>query len=639
MRVSEAPARRRFGFPALFAAAGAALAAALVLVRTGGHGVGLHWDSAVFVSVAENLLAGRGFVDWRGEPLTLVPPLYPLLLAAGGLAGFDPRQAAGPLNAAVLGLTVLAAGAWMRRRLRSRLLAAWGCLAAALSLPLAWAASQALTDAAFALFAVLSLVCADRFLDGGRRSSLALAAGFAALSCLTLYNGVAAVAAIALALLLQRGAAPWEKERRAAAFAIASLLPLGLWMAWSAPGLGPRLAARIRPVDYTLPEILGKIAEILGEWALVEDKLGVPVAAGVALLALLAAAGGAAARARLRPNGPADGRFPHVFAVFVPAFAALYVLAMMGGATWHGVQERHLAPLFLPLLFMAVFAADRTLARAQGSWPAAAAAAGLALWIACAAFANLRETARAHAEGTGYYNLPRWTGSETLRRLRENPVETDVYSNASALLFLHVGGSSAWLELPTSRPIGRILGGRDRVARDAPRLWFAHAGREGRVVWLDGMARGSLYDYGPADLAALPGVAVSGAFADGAVLSLRKAQPGPGGALGEPILRSVFDIYLDGDRVTWFKAPCAPEDVAQHFFLHLFPVDAADLSAEALAGEYDFRDFAFREHGDTLYEKCSMAAALPPYALRRIRVGQYGPDRSWAWVELYDFPM
>lgn len=635
MRLSAASAGRRRGVPAAFAAACAALAAALVLVRTGGHGAGLHWDSAVFVSVAENLLAGRGFVDWRGEPLTLWPPLYPLLLAAAGLAGLDPRQAAGPLNAAVLGLAILAAGAWLRRRLRSRLLAAWGCLAAALSLPLAWAASQALTDAAFVLLAVLSLACADRFLDGGRRSSLALAAGFAALACLTHYNGVAAVAAIALALLLQRGAAPWEKERRAAAFAIAALLPLGLWMARNAlvPG---RLTGHVRPVDYTLPEILGKVAEILGEWALVEDRSGIPVATGVALFALLAAAGGAAFRARLRPGGPADGRFPHAFAVFVPVFAVLYVLAAMGGATWHGVQERHLAPLFLPLLFIAVFAADRALGRAQGGWPAAAAAAGLALWIACAAFANLRETARAHAEGTGYYNLPRWTGSETLRHLRENPVETDVYSNAPALLFLHIGGPAAYPELPMSRPVGRMLDGRDRAARDTPRMWFAHAGQEGRVVWLDGMA--AHYDYGPADLAALPGVAAVRAFADGALLSLRKESPGPAGVFGEPILRSVFDVYLDGARVTWFKDPCAPEDVARPFFLHLLPIDAADLSADGRWRGYNLRDLAFRDHGDALYGKCSMTVALPAYALRRIRVGQYASDRSWAWRGRYILP-
>ena len=635
MRLSGASAGRRRGVPAAFAAACAVLAAALVLVRTGGHGAGLHWDSAVFVSVAENLAAGRGFVDWRGEPLTLWPPLYPLLLAAAGLAGLDPRQAAGPLNAAVLGLAVLAAGAWMRRRLRSRLLAAWGCLAAALSLPLAWAASQALTDAAFVLLAVLSLACADRFLDGGRRSSLALAAGFAALACLTRYNGVAAVAAIALALLLQRGAAPWEKERRAAAFAIAALLPLGLWMAWRAPA-ADLAAGRAYPVNHTLPEILGRIVEILGKWALVEGRSGVPVAAGVALLALLAAAGGAAARARLRPGGPADGRFPHAFAVFVPVFAALYVLALTMGATWRGVQEWRLAPVFLPLLFIAVFAADRTLGRAQGGWPAIAAAAGLALWIACAAFANLRETARAHAEGTGYYNLPRWTGSETLRHLRENPVETDVYSHAPALLSLHVGGPSAYPALPAGRPVGRILGGTDRAPRDAPLLWFAHAGQEGRVVWLDGMA--AHYDYGAADLAALPGVSVSGIFADGAVLSLRKESPGPGGAFGEPILRSVFDVYLDGDRLTWFKDPCAPEDVARPFFLHLFPVDAADLSADGRWRGYNLRDLAFRDHGDALYGKCSMTVALPAYALRRIRVGQYASDRSWAWRGRYILP-
>lgn len=635
MRVSGAPARRRRGFPDPFAAGCAVLAAVIVLVRTGGQGVGLHRDSAVFVSVAENLLAGSGFVDWRGAPMTLWPPLYPLLLAAGGLAGLDPRQAAGPLNAAVLGLTVLAAGAWMRRRLRSRLLAAWGCLAAALSLPLAWAASQALTDAAFALFAVLALACADRFLDGGKRSSLVLAAGFAALACLTRYGGVAAVAAISLALMLQRGAAPWEKERRAAAFAVAALLPLGLWMARNVLVAG-RPTGHVRPVDYTLPGVLGKIAEILGEWALVEDRSGIAVAAGASLLALLAAAIGAAARARPRSPGPADGRFPHVFAVFVPAFAALYVLALMGGATWHGVQERHLAPLFLPLLFIAVFAADRTLGRAQGGWPAAAAAAGLALWIACAAFANLRETARAHAEGTGNYNLPRWTGSETLRYVRENPVETDVYSNASALLYLHAVGPSAYPELPMCRPVGRIVGGGGRTARDTPRVWFAHAGREGRVVWLDGMA--FRYGYGAADLAALPGVSVSRVFADGAVLSLRKESPGPGGAFGEPILRSVFDVYFDGDRLTWFKDPCAPEDVARNFFLHLFPVDAADLSAKTRSRGYNRRDLAFRKHGDTLYGKCSMTVALPSYALRRIRVGQYDSDRSWAWRGRYILP-
>ena len=33
-----------------------------------------------------------------------------------------------------------------------------------------------------------------------------------------------------------------------------------------------------------------------------------------------------------------------------------------------------------------------------------------------------------------------------------------------------------------------------------------------------------------------------------------------------------------------------------------------------------------------------MIVALPPYALYRIRTGQYASDRSWAWRKRYDFP-
>ena len=107
---------------------------------------------------------------------------------------------------------------------------------------------------------------------------------------------------------------------------------------------------------------------------------------------------------------------------------------------------------------------------------------------------------------------------------------------------------------------------------------------------------------------------------------------------GEPILRSVFDVYLDGDRLTWFKDPCAPEDVARTFFLHLFPVDAADQATASRSRGYNRRDLAFRDHGDTLYGKCSMTVALPAYALYRIRAGQYASDRSWAWRGRYNFP-
>ena len=45
------------------------------------------------------------------------PPLYPAMLAGGGLFGLDPYAFAESLNAVVFGLTVLIAGWWLRRQL------------------------------------------------------------------------------------------------------------------------------------------------------------------------------------------------------------------------------------------------------------------------------------------------------------------------------------------------------------------------------------------------------------------------------------------------------------------------------------------------------------------------------------------
>ena len=138
----------------LFVVAAAVLGAALALARTLTYGAGLGGDSASYIYAANNLLHGIrfeavtviGIADPR--PFTLWPPLYPAALAAASLGGaLDPFDAAGPLSAAAFGATILAGGLWMRRRLQSRFLAVWGCLALALSLPLGWTAHLAAPEA------------------------------------------------------------------------------------------------------------------------------------------------------------------------------------------------------------------------------------------------------------------------------------------------------------------------------------------------------------------------------------------------------------------------------------------------------------------------------------------------------------
>lgn len=195
----------------------AALGAGLVLAREVTWGVALHWDSVSYVATARNLLAGNGFHTFAGSAHVSWPPLYPLLLAVASLEVFDPLAVAGPVNAALFGLTIFVVGQYLRRRLEARFLAVWAALAIALAAPLAELAAWALTGPLFILLATLALIRTDDYLTGNKTSSLAWAAVWAALAWQTRYLGVAVVAAVALLLCRQRGARPvsrWPRARR-----------------------------------------------------------------------------------------------------------------------------------------------------------------------------------------------------------------------------------------------------------------------------------------------------------------------------------------------------------------------------------------------------------------------------------------
>ena len=56
----------------------------LVFLATSKYGAGVAGDSIHYLSVAANLLQGKGFVDYTEAPLIWFPPLMPVLMA--GLA-------------------------------------------------------------------------------------------------------------------------------------------------------------------------------------------------------------------------------------------------------------------------------------------------------------------------------------------------------------------------------------------------------------------------------------------------------------------------------------------------------------------------------------------------------------------------
>ena len=103
------------------------------------------------------------------------------------------------------------------------------------------------------------------------------------------------------------------------------------------------------------------------------------------------------------------------------------------------------------------------------------------------------------------------------------------------------------------------------------------------------------------------------------------------GDYGQPVAQSDFDVYLRGNGLAYLKEPCAAGDTDARFFLHIFPVDPADLPADIRELGFANLDFQFADHGALIGDKCVAERELPGYAIDRIRTGQFvsGEGRVW----------
>ncbi len=488
--------------------AAAALGAVLVLARHVPYGVGLDWDSGSYLAAARYLLAGAGFRDYAGAIYVSSPPLYPLLLAALSFDVLDPLSVAGPVNAALFGLTVFVVGQYLRRRLESRFLVVWATLAVALAWPLAGQAAIALAGSAFILLVTLTLINTDAYLADGRTSSLVWAGVCAALAWQTRYAGVALLAAvIIMLLLLQRGAQPVQRVLRAAGFALLAAAPMAWWLVRnrlaSGTFTGPRGGAGI-----SLPALVRGAGEALGAWAASFDLPLVewPAVAWLGLLPAAAAVGGVLIRRQWRR--PSDWLPCCVFGGFALIYLAVLVITLPPAFSTRAV--RFLAPLYVPLVVTAACALDRSLGRGAPRAAAGVVTAALCLWTAGQIEPNAREIRRANAEGAYGYASPFWAPSETLQWIRGNQMEGRILSNEAMVVSIHNYASA----IPGE--VNRHLPGAEEDMVALLQGWHAE-GHRYYVVWFaDDWFKRHL-DYGIAALRAAPDLELVAELADGAV--------------------------------------------------------------------------------------------------------------------------
>ncbi len=128
----------------------------------------------------------------------------------------------------------------------------------------------------------------------------------------------------------------------------------------------------------------------------------------------------------------------------------------------------------------------------------------------------------------------------------------------------------------------------------------------------------------------------------------------------DPVIRSVYDVYLRDGRLTFLKDGCDHDDIRRRFLLHLIPVKVDDLPEHRRQHGFDNLDFDFSSHRHFYTHsgfnfsthgfythsvrfdgKCLAQVILPNYDIAKIAVGQYfkeNGDFINIWLEEFQPP-
>ena len=99
---------------------------------------------------------------------------------------------------------------------------------------------------------------------------------------------------------------------------------------------------------------------------------------------------------------------------------------------------------------------------------------------------------------------------------------------------------------------------------------------------------------------------------------------------------AAFEVFLDRsdgrNRLLYAKPDCAPTDYATPLFLHIAPVNLADLPAHRQASGFANHDFPIDHYGGRPGGDCIAIVPLPEYPIAAIRTGQFVAGQGEVWA-------
>ncbi len=399
-------------------------------------------DSADYFSAAENLLAGNGLVvsgaGGVSRPFTLWPPLYPFLLALGGLAGLGLVETSRWLAALFFGCTVFMVGLAARWYAGSTIASVLSAALVLCSASLLHVFSWAQTDGLLIVLALIALLLVDRYRVSKRPSLLLSAALVCGIACLARYSGVALVLTGVIVLLWPgRG---WRRRLLySGIFTVFSIAPLGVWLVRNACVTGSATTRNL--LFHPIPSwkwLTG--LDTLASWLVTyQAHVAVKYLVGLGVLLVVAALVVLGQRtAAVRPSAE-PGQTPLALSVFIPCYLVTVLASIAFLDAFIPLDNRLLSPL-LPVLVILVVGLGRQVL--QGSGGARTMRLGLpvlvGIWLVLWATQAVQWVGHRSKDGE-WYTSTEWQKSETIAEVRSLPEEAEIYSNVPEAIYLITG--------------------------------------------------------------------------------------------------------------------------------------------------------------------------------------------------------
>jgi 4-amino-4-deoxy-L-arabinose transferase-like glycosyltransferase len=415
-------------------------------------GIGLSPDSAAYIGAARGLLAGLGLgspAPTGGfRPLLLYAPLFPTLLAAIGVFGIDPLDAARYLNSALFGANIFLSGVIIGRDTGSRSTAIVGSILLLLSVPMLKIHSMAWSEPTFIFFSLLALLWLSRYVERGGTGWVIAAAAAVGLADLSRYAGLFLIpAGIGVVASIGGPQSLRKTLRDCGTFAVISGLVSSVSFVrnWIVGGI---LSGRPTAVHLVGTAQLLRGVRTLGRWLWLDARPGTLAVAVLAMgaCALLIRAVVDARPLGSRPThfGMRSGRSSAVARTALTIIIAYGLFLLIAMSFFDDIldipfDDRILSPMLAWAMIASVCGAHRLAANPLRGGMVRALVVIAGMWFAAAQLSQgVPWVIDVHRHGQGYASAA-WRGSEILARLRALPPPTRIFSNGDDAIYLLTG--------------------------------------------------------------------------------------------------------------------------------------------------------------------------------------------------------